>query len=426
MVVAGYVDRVWEGDPTARTRAERRSCTYRAYVPDPLLGRPLTLSAATAADITDVERDMLGLQAAHPSMVSLESLARLLLRAEAVASSFIEGLQVNARRLAKEELAVRAGFGSHDDTARAVLANVAAMEAAVRLADVGSSFDVGDVLALHAELMDGTRGAHWGGVLRAEQNWIGGTGLTPCTAEFVPPPPEEVEALLADLCAYASGDEHPALVQAALVHAQFETIHPFLDGNGRTGRALIHVVLRRRGLASTFLPPISLVLATHADRYVTGLMRSRYDAPVDSAEALRATRDWLEFFVADTARACADATRFATTLEELEHRWRERVGKVRRGSATDLLLSSLAAAPVLTVQTAARLVGRSARNVNTAVNALAEAGVLRQTTVGRRNRAFEVPELLEAVTDYERALASPTGDTQQAAPVRPVPARPRR
>lgn len=424
--MAGYVDHVWAGDPTARTRSERRSCTYRAYVPDPLVGRTLTLSATTAADIADVERDILALQTAHPSLVSLESVARLLLRAEAVASSFIEGLQVNARRLAKEELAVRAGLGSHDDTARAVLANVAAMESALRLADSGSSFNVGDVRFLHAQLMDGTRDARWGGLLRAEQNWVGGTGLTPCTAEFVPPPPEEVEALLADLCTYAAGDEHPALVQAALVHAQFETIHPFLDGNGRTGRALIHLVLRRRGLASAFVPPISLVLATHADRYVTGLMRSRYDAPAHSAEALRATADWLELFVADTAQACADATRFAHTLEELEHRWREQVGKVRRGSATDLLLSSLAAAPVLTVQTAASLVGRSTRNVNTAVNTLAEAGVLRQTTVGRRNRAFEVPDLLDAVTEYERALASPMGNTQRAAPVRPVPARPRR
>lgn len=420
------MNRVWEGDPAARTRAERRRCRYRAYLPDPLVGRELMLSGNAAADVADVERAVLSLQETHPGMVNLEAVARLLLRAEAVASSFIEGLQINVRRLAKEEVAARTSLGSHDETARAVLANITAMESALALARSSEPITVQDVQGLHARLMEGTREAAWGGALRTEQNWVGGTGLTPCTAQFVPPPPETVAALMADLCSYASGDEHPALVQAALVHAQFETIHPFLDGNGRIGRALIHVVLRRRGIAPAFVPPVSLVLATHADRYVDGLTRYRYEGPADGGGSRRAVTEWLELFLADMARACADAAGFAEQLEALEGRWRAQVGRVRRDSATDLLLSALAAAPVLTVQTAAALVGRSAKNVNTAVNNLAEAGVLRQTTVGRRNRAFEVPDLLVALTDFERALASPLGDTQRAQPVRPVPSRPSR
>lgn len=417
-----YVTQVRPGSPDAATRAERRSCRYQAYVPDPLHGRELILSASTAADISDVERAVLALQQSHPGMVSLEALARLL-RAEAVASSFIEGLQVNVRRLAKEEAAARSGLASSDDTAHAVLSNVAAKESAMVLADADRPVTVDDVCALHVRLMEGTRDARWGGRLRAEQNWVGGIGLTPCTAEFVPPPPDEVPRLPADLCAYASGDDHPALIQAALVHAQFETIHPFMDGNGRTGRALIHVVLRRRGLATRFVPPISLVLATHADRYVRGLTSYDYDAPADSAASRQRVTDWLELFLADTARACVDAAAFALTLEHLEQQWRDKVGRVRRGSGTDLLLSALVAVPVLTVKTAAALIDRAVPNVNTAINNLVEAGVLRQTTVGRRNRAFEVPDLLDAVTSYERGLASPVGATQQAPPVRVVPAR---
>ena len=419
-----FIDRVWAGSPTAQTRAERQPCRYRAYLPDPLLGRELLLGASTAADLADVERAVFALQATHPVAVNLEALARLLLRAEAVASSFIEGLRVNVRRLAKEEVSARSGLGSHDETARAVLANVAAMEAALELAGSDAPITVDDVRALHTRLMDGTGDAAWGGRLRTEQNWVGGTGMSPCTAEYVPPPPELVQELLEDLCAYASGDEHPVLMQAALVHAQFETIHPFVDGNGRTGRALIHVVLRRRGLAPVFVPPVSLVLATHADRYVAGLTAFRYDAAADSSSAQQAVTAWLDLFLADMSRACDDASRFGATLEELEQQWRTKVGRVRRGSSTDLLLSALAGAPVLTVQTAAALIDRSVTKVNDAVHNLVAAGVLRQTTVGRRNRAFEVPDLMDAVTGFERALASPVGNTHQAPPVRSVPARP--
>jgi Fic family protein len=94
--------------------------------------------------------------------------------------------------------------------------------------------------------------------------------------DYVPPPPETVAELIEDLCAFANTDDLPAVAQAAITHAQFETIHPFVDGNGRTGRAIIHLVLRRRGLALRVLPPVSLVLATLTKDYVGGLTASRY------------------------------------------------------------------------------------------------------------------------------------------------------
>lgn len=421
-LVAEYVPLWWPGAPNGATRAEQQPCRYQAYLPDPLVGRPLSLTGQRAADVADAEQQVVALNAAERSLVSLEALARLLLRAEAVASSFIEGLRINVRRLAKADVAERTGIAAHDVTAHAVLGNARAMESALELAGA-DRVRVDDILEIHRRLLAGTRDERYGGVIRTEQNWVGGRGLSPCTADYVPPPPEHVPALLEDLCAYMSGDDHPALVQAALAHAQFETIHPFADGNGRTGRALIHLLLNRRGRTPRFVPPISLILASHADAYVAALTAYRYAGDAASAEAQEAVGVCIDRFAADTARACADTERFADDLDALEARWRERAGNVRAGSSVDLLLRALPSAPVITVATAAELIGRSVQRANDAVNQLAEAGILKQTTIGRRNRAFEVPDLVGALTGFERVLASPLGDTRQAPPVRPVPDR---
>jgi Fic family protein len=420
--MAEYVAQTWQGSPNAATRAERKSCPFEAYIPDALLDRPLQLSAQRAADIADVERHVTELNSADSGLVSLEALARLLLRAEAVASSFIEGLQINVRRLAKADVAEHTGIESRDDTAHAVLGNIRAMESALDLANA-PTVRVSDVLAVHQRLLAGTRDEHFGGVIRTEQNWVGGTGMSPCTTAYVPPPPELVPDLLEDLCAYISNDDHPVLVQAALAHAQFETIHPFADGNGRTGRALIHLILRRRGLAPRFVPPISLILASHADAYIAALTAYRYEGLATTSQAQERMGACIDRFVADTARACTDTERFSADLGRLEVHWRERLGKVRAGSSVDLLLSALPSAPVITVGTAAELIGRSAQRAGDAVNLLVAAGILKQTTIGRRNRAFEAPDLVSAVTGFERALASPLGDTRQAPPIRPVPYR---
>jgi Fic family protein len=421
--VAEYVALSWPGTQNGATRAERLPCPYRAYVPDPLVNRPLALTAQRAADVSDAERRLLEVNASPRTLVSLEALARLLLRAEAVASSFIEGLQINVRRLAKADVAARTGIETRDNTAYAVLGNVRAMESALDLADE-PRLHVDDVLTLHRRLLSGTRDERFGGVVRTEQNWVGGPGMSPCTADFVPPPADRVPALLEDLCAYISGDDHPALVQAAIAHAQFETIHPFVDGNGRTGRALIHLILRRRGLAPRFVPPISLILASHAEAYIAALTAYRYEGPADSPEAQEGMGSCIDRFTADTIRATDDTDRFGAELDVLEAEWRRKVGTVRKGSSVDLLLRVLPSAPVLTATTAADLIGRSVQRANDAVNQLAAAGVLKQTTIGRRNRAFEAPDLINALTGFERALASPLGDTRQAAPTRPVPYRP--
>src|SRR5205814_1612587 len=175
-----------------------------------------------------------------PKLVNLEALARLLLRAEAVASSRIEGLEIGAGRLARFQAAKELDEPVTDLTAEAVLGNIEAMELAVRDLAVKPRLEVDDVLAMHRALMRHTPAPESGGSIRNVQNWIGGNDYNPCGAEFVPPPPEFVPDLLVDLVAYLNSDEYSPLVQAAIAHAQFETIHPFADGNGRVGRALIH------------------------------------------------------------------------------------------------------------------------------------------------------------------------------------------
>ncbi|MPY91727.1 MAG: Fic family protein [Acidimicrobiia bacterium] len=415
----------WTARFDGMSRRERQGCDYDAYVPDPLLGWGLAIPADIAADIADAEYAVHQLNDAGTSHVSLEGLARFLLRAESVGSSMIEGLAAGTRRLIGAEVALARGGDTGDQVAVEVLGNIAAMQLAVERASTPDDFDLYDLLAIHQTLMDRSATLQLGGRARTEQNWIGGNSYDPCRAAFVPPPPDRVPALLDDLLTYVNGDDHSPLVQAALAHAQFETIHPFADGNGRTGRALIHVVLRRRGLAPKFVPPISLVLATWSRTYITGLTGFRHLTPADSPERSAAAAEWLRVFATATQRACLDAERYANEIDVMTSRWRHQLGRVRANSGSDLLVRALPGAPVVSVESASRLIGRSKARTADAVTALADAGILRQRNIGRqRYRVFEATDVLDLFTGLERALASPTGDTVAAAPVRPVPARP--
>jgi Fic family protein len=423
--VASHLRRRWSARFEGMSRRDRRGCDYDAYLPDPLVGWDLTLTADVAADVAGAEAAVRELNAAGTTHVSLEGLARFLLRAESVASSMIEGLAAAPRRLVAAEEALARGGDARDQVAVEVLGNVAAMQEAIELASDAGRFSLEDLLTVHRTLMERSGTPRLGGVVRTEQNWIGGSSYNPCSAAFVPPPPEHVGVLLGDLMDYVNGDDHSPLVQAALAHAQFETIHPFADGNGRTGRALIHVVLRRRGLAPAFVPPVSLVLATWADTYVGGLMRFRHLGPPDSDERSAAATEWLRLFATATHRACVDAEAYAVQIDAMTARWRVRLGRVRAKSSTDLLLDVLPGVPLVSVESASGLIGRSKARTTDAINACARAGILRQRNVGRqRYRVFEATEVLDLFSGLERALASPSGDTLTAPPVRDVPSRP--
>lgn len=421
--MAATLRRHWTARFEGMGRRDRQGRTYEAYLPDPLAGWNLSIPGDVAADVGDAEAAVRGLNDAGTTHVSPEGLARFLLRAESVGSSMIEGLSAGTRRLVGAEVALRRGDDAGDQVAVEVLGNIAAMESAVTLATRVERFGLDDLLAVHRTLMTRSATPDVGGRVRTAQNWIGGSADNPCGASFVPPPPERVGELLDDLLAYVNGDDHSPVTQAALAHAQFETIHPFADGNGRTGRALIHVVLRRRGIAPAFVPPLSLVLATWSQAYVAALMGFRHLAAPDSSERSAASVDWLRVFATATRRACADAERYADDIDEMTAGWRERLGRVRAGSGVELLLRVLPGAPVVTVASASALIGRSKARTTDAVNTLAAAGILRQRDVGRRRyRVFEATDVLDLFTGLERALASPTGDTATAAPARPVPA----
>jgi len=228
---------------------------------------------------------------------------------------------------------------------------------------------------------------------------------------------------MADLCDFCNDDSLPVVPQAAIAHAQFETIHPFVDGNGRTGRALIHMVLRRRGLAERVLPPVSLVLATMADSYIDGLTQFRHLGSGTAPQAMEVLNTWVGRFAGACHRAVQDATAYEARAAELEESWRRRLGRVRANSATDRILRILPGAPILTVDGAARPLDRTFNPANEAIQRLVEAGILQQVNVGRRNRAYEAPEVLSAFTALERRLVSPGGDTRTTPPGRRVPGR---
>lgn len=420
--MARVVKRRWTpSSSSGLSRQDRQGCDYEAYVPDPLAGRALSLDGETAANVADAETAVARLNAEARGLVDSEAAARLLLRAEAVASSRIEGFEVGGRRLLRAQAARAMGQDPSDVTAAEILNNIEAMSWAVETLSGASTISVDGLLSIHRRLLAGTRVEEHAGKLRTSQNWIGGSDFNPCSATFVPPPHEHLESLLEDLCAFCNRDSLPTIAQAAVAHAQFETIHPFVDGNGRTGRALIHVVLKRRGLAPKVLPPISLVLATWSADYVTGLTATRFRGRPESRSARDGINRWIGLFAAAMRRAVVNAEKYEERVAELQASWRDRLGRIRKDSAVDLLIKALPGAPMITVSSAAALIDRSQQAVNEAVPRLIDAKVLRQTTVGRRNRAFEVVELIDAFTDLERRLASPEGDTKSSRPSRTVP-----
>ena len=184
------------------------------------------------------------------------------------------------------------------------------------------------------------------------------------------------------------------MIQAAIGHVQFETIHPFHDGNGRAGRAVILIILRRRGISQRYLPPVSLALAGEADQYIAGLTSWRNGDE----------EDWYAVFTDAVYRAATGAREFADRVGELQRRWIERAGSPRGGSGPLRLIELLPAHPIVDVKTATQLLGGTQERARLAVLRLKEAGVLRQTTVGRRNRAWETVGLFDLLDRFERGL----------------------
>jgi len=388
------VSRIWTHDPTADAPAKyRRACSYDAFIPERLADLSLTLDAHTVGVVSEAEAATRDLNAgAHPALAPL---ARLLLRTESMASSKIEGVETGVRQLARAEAKADAG-GNVGPRALEVLANVDAMQLAMDEAAHPDRFGLAEITAIHRRLMERTlNAARIAGQVRTTQNWVGGNDYNPCGADFVPPPPEEVGPLLDDLCAAINDERLSPMVQAALVHAQFETIHPFADGNGRAGRALIHVVLKRRRVAPAYVPPISVVLAAERDRYVAGLTRFRGDGVCD----------WVEQFAAAAFRAAMLAAAYLREVRRLSERWRAALRALptppRSDAAAWALIDALPAYPVVTAPVAAAATGRSRPQAYQAIGQLETAGVLVPLSASRRNRSWEAGGLLDLLERLE-------------------------
>lgn len=353
------------------SRKDRVIGTYLAYVPDEL-GRKLpTLGPAAQA----AAEDALAVLARADERIGVEGayLNHLLIRSESISSSWIEGNRVTPKRLAIAEL-----LESGPRQALDVVGNVRATEAAIEdLSDHLTPITVDHIIELH-QLIEPRldRG------FRTEQNWVGGTGWSPLRAQFVPPPETEVQRLVTDLAVFLSETAGNPIVRAAIAHAQFETIHPFIDGNGRTGRALIHAVLRRTGAVRHTLIPISTVFASHTDSYVEGLTAFRADPP--------RLDQWVISFAEATELAALTGIELAQSIRSLDTQtrnelvqWRENQGlkpaKPRHDAVILKILDILASSPVLTAESVCARLTVSPAAAHRALVQLAEAGILSRT-----------------------------------------------
>lgn len=404
-----FVEGQWPGDPNAMGgRKARLGFSYQAFVPPPIADWDGQLGASESAWLLRATEALRRLQDPHQAL-GLEALSRQLLRSEGIASSWIEGL------ILPQDRVMRALYLPHraSDGALMVARNIEAMEAAWGQAGDGQAIRVEDLLGWHARLFAQGPQARWAGAFRSQQNWLGGNAFNPRQAEYIPPPPEFLPDLMADLCAFLNRDDLPAIWQAAMAHAQFENIHPFPDGNGRVGRVLIHWVLRAKGAAPQHVPPISLILATNAKRYVAGLTRFR--DPDGWGE-------WVHFFTRALLSACEQAEGLAQAVQRLQATWRQAAQHPRKASAADKIIQALPQHPILDGPRAMAITGASDEAVRKALALLEGAGVLEAIEPGRaRGRAWEATSLMRLLDAFEWRMATPTQEGQAR---RPAPKRP--
>ena len=417
------IEQFWQPvDGSGLTRKDREGGPYQAFVPDMLSDLTFRLTPELSQHIVAVEKKIRALGESN-SAQSLEAISRFLLRSEAIASSRIEGIAPNSDKIAMAILAQ----GSDDqvrgfaDSARAVARNVSILNSVQDILAHQETLHLQDFVELQGQLVEKDSLAG----IRDSQNWIGGSNYTPLHADFVPPPACELPVLLDDLMMYLNGADHAALVQAALVHAQFETIHPFPDGNGRIGRAMIHAVLQRRGLTRAAVLPVSMVLATLGQGYVSGLTSFR------RGEVTK----WIEFFVNAAEIAAAKAAQLAHDIEELKENWNSRIDiyrqdqgltrALRSDSAERKILDILVAMPLLTVTTAQDELNLSASSARKALDALSEAKIVRRKNIGPGGlHGYFADDVFALVDAAERQLASTQFDTRLAPPSgRAVPGR---
>lgn len=372
----------WDPPPewVGVTRAERSAAgrSYEASVPAEIAGLSPNISSHVAAQAEEAVAEMRAFDAATPSEAG--SFEAILLRSESASSSQIEQLTASARAVAEAEIT-----GTGRGNAAVVAANSDAMVAALELAE---RLDVPALVRMQETLLAGTA-PHLVG-LREEQVWIGGGGSTPLNADFVPPVHGRVLAALGDLVDFMARDDLPVLVQASVAHAQFETIHPFADGNGRAGRALVHALLRAKGVMRRVTVPVSGGLLHDKAAYVDALGSYRVGDP----------EPIVSVFALSSLRAIEHGQTMWRRLDEVRSGWNKTL-HVRSDSAVWRLLDALVAHPVVDAATAARLLGIAEPNVHRHLATLVDNGIL---ISGRHHKSrrtlWRAPDVLRVLDAY--------------------------
>ncbi|MBE7700359.1 Fic family protein [Oerskovia sp. Sa1BUA8] len=375
--------RLHADSPVSRRQRELHAGPYRSALAPAIAGREVPLPAALVAECEDAATEVARFDVEMDTLLGTGELAPLrsvLLRSESAASSQIENLTVGARQLALAEIGEDASRN-----ATTVAGNVHAMQAAIDLAD---RLDGDAILAVHRALMgerDGSAG-RW----RQEQVWIGGTSAGPHLAEYVAIHHERIPAAIDDLVAFARRTDLPVLAHAALTHAQFETIHPFTDGNGRSGRALIHAMLRHAGLTRRVTVPVSAGLLVDTDAYVDALTAYRRGDVVPIVHQVNEAA----LVAVGNGRALADE------LSQVRNAWTARID-ARRGAAAWRAIDVVLGQPVVSVSFLADALGVSLPAAQGAIDRLVDAGALTPTDPRRRRgRTWQATEVLAALDAF--------------------------
>jgi len=377
----GYEERPWhsvQDEYGSRTQKRLAAGPYLAAVPAFIADQTISLDSELHALTEEAASELARFDAEVGQ--SAAPFASILLRTESASSSEIENLTSGARQIALAEL------GEHaPKDAQLIVGNVRAMQAALSLSE---SIDGHAILEMHRALLEQSNPGivgHW----RDQQVWIGGGSLGPHTAQFVPPHQDRVPALMDDLFAFANRVDLPVLVHTAIAHAQFETIHPFRDGNGRVGRALIQSMLRGGQLTRNVAVPVSAGLLHNTSQYFDslGAYRSGDIAPIvrSIAEA--------SFAAVHNGRILVD------DLEIVQGEWRGRIS-ARRDSAAHRLVDVLLRQPVIGAAAAAAQLGISTVNAQVAIDRLVDANILTQITDGRRNRIWLAKDVVGVLDEF--------------------------
>jgi Fic family protein len=361
------------------TRRERAGTgTYYSAVPAEIADLRLDLPAGLVADSEEAAAEIARFDAS--SEHTLGAITAVLLRSESSSSSQIEQITANARAIAEAELT---GLGTGN--AVGIVDNMRAMADAV---DRGDAVTIDGIAEIQRTLLE----RHSPGLVgwRSEPVWVGGRGSTPVTADFIGPDHRRIAAALHDLVAFAGRDDLAVLPQIAIAHAQFETIHPFADGNGRTGRALVHLMLRTKQLARTATVPISGGLLVGKDGYfeALGAYRDGDAAPV------------IDEFNHAALRAVHHGRQLVARMQALRDTWRVTL-TARSDSSAWKIIDLLPAHPVIDAETVARHTGTHVNSVRRSVAPLVEAGILISSQHYKSHKQlYRAPAVLELLDDY--------------------------